>query len=144
MIYLSMIQYVTSMKVIYMTLYLATFFILLGVDALWLSFVAMKLFTKYVLHLMGTFSLAPAGIFYFFYALGILLLVVLPYKDDPKKVFLFGALLGALCYGTYDLTNLATLKNWPLSFAIVDISWGTFVTAVTAFISSLIAKRLGL
>lgn len=116
---------------------------LLGLDAVWLSLVAMKLFTKYLSHLSGPFQLTPAAVFYLFYTLGLLILVVLPYKDDPKKVFLMGALLGALAYGTYDLTNLATLRNWPLSFALVDITWGTVVTGLTALVASFLARKIG-
>jgi len=128
----------------YILLYIATFFTLLGLDVLWLYFVAMKLFTKYLSHLAGKTQMIPAVLFYLFYTVGILILVVLPYKDDPKKVFFMGALLGALAYGTYDLTNLATLRNWPLNFALLDISWGTLVTAVTALVASFIARKIGL
>lgn len=127
----------------YILLYLGTFVTLLGLDAVWLSLVAMKLFTKYLSHLSGPFRLTPAAVFYLFYTLGLLILVVLPYKDDPKKVFLMGALLGALAYGTYDLTNLATLRNWPLGFALIDITWGTAVTGLTALVASFLARKIG-
>lgn len=128
----------------YILLYLSTLITLLALDAAWLSLVAMKLFIKYLSHLAGPFRLAPAGIFYLFYVVGILLLVVLPYKDDPKKVFWMGALLGALAYGTYDLTNLATLKDWPLGFALLDMTWGTVVTAITALAASFFVKKFGI
>jgi len=125
----------------YIFLYIITLLTLLGLDAVWLSLVAMKLFARYLSHLSGPLRMLPASVFYIFYAVGILLLVVLPYKDDPRKVFLIGALLGALCYGTYDLTNLATLRNWPLGFAVLE---GAVVTAVTSYIAALIARKLGI
>ena len=72
-------------------------------------------------------------VFYFVYIAGVLALAVWPTRDKPLiKTTLTGAMLGALCYATYDLTNQATLKVWSTHITLIDITWGTFLTAVGA------------
>lgn len=56
----------------------------------------------------------------------------------------FGALFGFICYATYDLTNLATIKNWPLIVTIIDLVWGALVTSLVSVLSFFVAKRLGI
>ena len=78
-------------------------------------------------------SMPTAVVFYLVYILGVVLLAVLPNKDGGLgKVAVTGAMLGAMCYATYDLTNQATLKVWATRITLIDIGWGTFLTAVGA------------
>jgi uncharacterized membrane protein len=78
-------------------------------------------------------NLWAALAFYLVYVLGILLLAIMPNRDAGlAKVALTGAILGAVAYATYDLTNQATLKVWATRITLIDISWGTFLTAVGA------------
>ena len=79
-------------------------------------------------------SLVPSAVFYLLYVVGIVVFAIMPAVDSTSvlRAGLLGGFLGLLAYGTYDLTNLATLKAWPLNLAIIDIAWGAFVTAAAA------------
>ena len=78
-------------------------------------------------------DLKAAVIFYLAYLLGVLMLAILPNRDGGiGRVALAGAMLGAMAYATYDLTNQATLKVWSTRISVIDISWGTFLTATGA------------
>ena len=83
--------------------------------------------------------------FYAIYAAGIVIFCISPGLDaaSPGKAALLGALLGALAYATYDLSNLATLKSWPMALSLVDIAWGAFVTAVAASAGYQATKLIG-
>ena len=123
--------------------YIATGFVFLAVDAIWLSGTAQRLYRP----LMGdmlveSFSLAPAALFYLIYIAGIVVFVIVPAlaSDRWMTATSHGAFLGLFAYATYDLTNQATLKNWPLAVTISDLCWGTFLTAVAATAGFLIAR----
>lgn len=77
---------------------------------------------------------APAIAFYVIYVLGVVVLAVLPGVQAQSTLAAagYGAMLGLVAYATYDLTNMATLKTWPMHIALLDIAWGTFLTSVTA------------
>ena len=88
-------------------------------------------------------NLIAAGLFYLLYALGLTVLVILPAAKGETgflKIFLLGALLGLVAYSTYDLTNLATIKNWPLMVTLVDILWGTLYTGIASIIAVYVAR----
>jgi uncharacterized membrane protein len=77
--------------------------------------------------------LAAAAAFYIVYALGIVVFIVAPTQSLPwERALLLGALFGLVAYGTYDLTNMATLKVWTWKVAVFDIMWGAFATAISA------------
>lgn len=85
-----------------------------------------------------TVNYIPAIIFYPLYAVGIVVLVLLPAVragSSTLSVLLTGLLLGLVAYGAYDLTNHATLKDWPLSITLIDMAWGAFVTGASAVIA---------
>lgn len=87
--------------------------------------------------------MGPAVVFYFVYIAGVLALAVWPTRDKPlRTTTMTGAMLGALCYATYDLTNQATLKVWATQITLVDITWGTFLTAVGATAGGLVVRRM--
>lgn len=110
----------------------------LAIDGLWLTVVAKNFYAKHLGYLMAkTPNLAAAGIFYLIYILGIVVLVLSPalQKGSLATAVLTGALFGLCGYATYDLTNLATIKDWPLLVTVVDLIWGTFLSGAVAGIS---------
>ena len=108
------------------------------VDIAWLGFVAKKLYANYLGHLMAEKTNWPAAIiFYSLYVLALLFVVINPALEKSSIMYalLGGGLFGLITYGTYDLTNLATLKDWPILITVLDIVWGTFLNGMTASIS---------
>jgi uncharacterized membrane protein len=94
--------------------------------------------------LAPTFRLAPAGVFYLAYLGGIIWFAVRPaLAQGPAAGALGGALLGAMCYMTYDLTNQATLARWPLHITLIDVTWGAFATATAAAAAVWAARAFG-
>jgi uncharacterized membrane protein len=126
--------------------YLATGIAFLTVDAIWLSTMADMLYRPLLGDkLAPQFDMAPAVVFYLIYIAGIVFFAVMPALDGEGlgKAALKGAILGLVAYATYDLTNQATLKDWPLSVTLADIPWGAFVTATGASAGFLVASRIG-
>ncbi len=126
--------------------YLATGIAFLIVDAIWLSTMADMLYRPLLGDkLAPQFHLAPAVVFYLIYVAGIVFFAVMPAIDGGGlgKAVLNGAILGLVAYTTYDLTNQATLRDWPLSVTLADIPWGAFVTATGASAGFLVASRIG-
>lgn len=115
-------------------LFFTTLFIFLTIDLIWLLGLSKKLYHSYLGELMGSPKIIPALIFYFIYVIAILFFVIYPSleKSSLWYALLAGGFLGFVCYGTYDLTNLATLKNWPALITSIDLLWGTFVTGITS------------
>ncbi|MEA4811298.1 MAG: DUF2177 family protein [Anaerolineaceae bacterium] len=109
----------------------------LAIDAFWLGFVASKLYKSKLGYLMADKpNLVAAGIFYVLFIIGLLYFVINPalVQKDLLKAVLSGALFGLITYATYDLTNLATVKDWPLLITVIDMAWGTFLGAVTTLV----------
>lgn len=107
--------------------YIATLIPLAILDAIWILVVAKNFYAQQMGFLFSkTINIAPVVFFYPLYALGILLLVVLPSVASASWVEALwrGAILGLVAYGAYDLTNHATINNWPLAMTLVDIAWG--------------------
>ncbi len=109
---------------------------LLAIDSIWLKLMAGRFYARHIGSLMADKpKKAPAAFFYLIYALGLALLVVMPAIQGDfnlLKTFLFGALLGLVAYGTYDLTNQATLKEWPWAVTLVDLARGALLTGVVS------------
>jgi uncharacterized membrane protein len=113
--------------------YAATFVALAALDFLWLGVVAKSFYRDGIGHLMAPApNLPAAAAFYLLYPIGLVVFAVLPSGGDWLRALALGALFGLFCYGTYDLTNLAVLKDWPLPVTLVDIAWGAVVSAVGA------------
>lgn len=115
--------------------YLTVLIVFTAIDFLWLGLIALDFYKKAIGSLMlEKPRLEIAAIFYALCALGITILAVQPALNAGSwhTAVLLGAAFGLCAYGTYDLTNLATLKNWPLRLALVDMAWGTVLTAVAA------------
>jgi uncharacterized membrane protein len=118
--------------------YLVALITFLMIDGIWLTVVAKNFYAKHLGFLMSkTPNLLAAGIFYLIYILTLVILIINPaiQKGSLMSAILTGALFGLCAYATYDLTNLATIKDWPLIVTIVDLIWGTFVSASVAGIS---------
>lgn len=118
----------------YLAAYLAAGLTFGALDAVWLTQVGPRLYRPLLDPVLADKpSLAPAVVFYLLYILGMVLLAVAPNRDASLgRVALTGAILGAMAYATYDLTNQATLKVWATRITLIDVGWGAFATAVAA------------
>ena len=115
--------------------YAGSFVTLLVLDAIWLGLVARTFYRDQLGDLMlPQPNLAIAAVFYIFFTVAVVVLAVMPAlsAESIGKALLFGAILGLAAYGTYDITNLSTLKGWPGVLSAVDIAWGTVITAASA------------
>lgn len=129
----------------YLIAYGATALVFFGLDYLWLGTVAKGFYARELGPLMReTPDFAAAGIFYLFYVAGIVFFAVLPALQSGswKTALLYGGLLGLLAYGTYDMTNLATLKGWSVKMVVVDMAWGAALTATAALAGYLAVRTL--
>jgi uncharacterized membrane protein len=109
-----------------------------AIDLLWLGLVARGFYRSQIGFLLADrTNWLAAGLFYFFYLVGLSYFVLYPAlaKGSWQSALLNGLLFGFMAYMTYDLTNLATLKSWPVLLTVVDITWGTLLTGGTALIS---------
>ena len=124
----------------YAVLYLATLVVIIPVDFLFLGLVAKSFFTSQVGDMLGAIRLAPAILFYLLYVVGILIFVSASPDATWQSTLLYGALFGLFCYATFDLTSLSLLRHWTWPVAIVDVSWGAFVTALSATLGMIVAN----
>ncbi len=122
--------------------YIAALLTFLVLDALWLGLVALEFYKREMGDLRrDPFLLWPAATFYLFFAAGLVWLAVRPYEAPTLlSVALTGAGVGGLAFGAYDMTNLATLKNWSLKMSLVDITWGMTASAIVS-VSAALAVR---
>lgn len=122
--------------------YLLTIPVFFAIDIVWLGLVAKNMYDKYLGFLLADkVNWVAAILFYLVYIFGIIYFAVLPgiEKGSLVKVAVSAALFGAIAYATYDLTNLATVKNWPLNITVIDIIWGSVLTTLVAICSYYIA-----
>ena len=126
----------------YLVPYAATATLMVALDLVWLGVVAKPLYQQGIGHLMAEQpKMAVAALFYAIFALGLLVFAVLPSGTWIQSAA-SGALFGFFAYATYDLTNLATLRNWPLTLALLDMAWGTLVSGVSAVAGKFALDRL--
>ena len=124
---------------IYLIAYLAAVVAFIIIDGLWLGIVAKNFYASQMGDLLRKdFLVAPAALFYLAYAAGLVFLAVRPTQPDLSllNVAAYGAIVGFMAYGTYDMTNLSTVRNWPVAMSIVDLSWGTVLSASVATVSA--------
>ncbi|QWE20237.1 DUF2177 family protein [Polynucleobacter sp. AP-Kolm-20A-A1] len=129
----------------YLAVYLSFLIALLAIDLVWLLGLAKNLYRDQMGDLMASEPKLLAGLaFYLIYALGVCIFVIVPALSKQSLLYAlqYGALFGFFCYMTYDLTNLAVIRNFPTQLAFVDIAWGSFVTALCAGIAYWIGSRL--
>lgn len=119
----------------YLKLFLALLPMMLLVDLVWLGVVMKDYYRAQIGHLMsGSVNWPPAVVFYLLFITGLIYFAVIPgvASGSIGKTFLIGAFLGLLAYGTYDLTNHATLKDWPVMMTLIDMAWGALLSGALA------------
>ena len=129
----------------YVIAYGASAVVFFGLDLVWLGLVARGFYARQLGDLLrDSPSLTVAGLFYALYVGGIVLFAISPALQSQswRTALVLGVLLGLLAYGTYDLTNLATLRRWPVALALVDVTWGSLLTGLAAS-AGYWAARLG-
>jgi uncharacterized membrane protein len=123
--------------------YTLTFAVFLAIDMAWLGFIAKDLYKRYIGHLMAdNVNWMAAMVFYLLFIVGVFIFAILPSveKNSLISAVTLGALFGFFTYATYDLTNLATLKNWPITIVFIDIIWGSFLTGIVSTAGFYIVK----
>ena len=125
-----------------LVLYLVTLAVLVGLDVLYLGVFAKGFFQAQVGDMMGDVRPLPAVLFYLLYIAGVLIFVSGPATATVPSALRYGALYGLFCYATFELTSLAMLRHWTWPVAVLDISWGVIVTAISATAGLLAANWL--
>jgi len=125
-------------------LYFLTAIVFFIIDIFWLGFAADSIYNKYLGHLRGPTVWPAAIIFYLLFIAGILIFAVVPYLEEETyhMALLYGALFGFFTYMTYELTNLAVIKDWPVGIVFIDIAWGVVLTGSVAWASWNIGRWL--
>ena len=124
--------------------YLSTTAALVVIDLVWLGVIAKPMYQAGIGHLMADKpNLIAAFFFYALFPIGLMIFAILPESDTAtwQHTAFLAALFGFFAYATYDLTNLATLKNYPLQLALVDMLWGSLVSAIAATVGKLVLNR---
>jgi uncharacterized membrane protein len=131
----------------FIKIYLIALPVFFAIDMVWLGLVAKNFYAKQIGFLMNpTINWMAAILFYLLFTAGLVVFVITPSleKQSWEHALLFGAFFGFIAYATYDLTNLATINNWPLLVTIIDLIWGSVLAGSISLISFFIARRLGL
>ena len=129
----------------YLKLYLCTLLAFFAIDMVWLVLVARGFYQKHLGYLLRTDpNWTAAIVFYLLFVAGLLVFVVVPslQAGSAKKVLILGALFGLITYATNDLTNLATVKNWPWVVTVVDLAWGGILATSVSYLGFLAGKWL--
>jgi uncharacterized membrane protein len=118
----------------YFYIYLLTVPIFFAIDMVWIGVVARNFYQTQLIHFLGPVNWTAAIVFYLLYIIGIVVFAIVPglHAGSMQKALVLGALFGFMAYATYDLTNLATLRDWPMIVVVVDIIWGTVLTGAVA------------
>lgn len=130
----------------YLVTYISTLIVFLACDALWLSTMVPRVYRPLLGDLLApSINLASAISFYLVYPIGLILFAVQPglKTDNILVALVYGALFGFFTYATYDLTNHATLRNWPWQVTVIDIAWGMLLGAIAAAAGHAVASRVG-
>ena len=131
------------MKILLISTFIASIVFLL-IDIVWLNFSVKNFYKPNIGHLLLDKPVIWAAVlFYLIYVIGIAIVVISPSIEPYSlvKVFYTGFIFGLVAYGTYNLTNMATVKGWSPTVVVVDMIWGGSLTAFSSFIGLLIAKK---
>jgi uncharacterized membrane protein len=126
-------------------LYIITLVIFLAIDMLWLGVISKNFYrTQLGSLLREQFNLVPALLFYLLYIVGLLVFVIVPAVNNASfgQALGLGALFGLMAYATYDLSNLATLNNWPVVIVMADLAWGMTISAITSVVGYFIGHAI--
>lgn len=124
--------------------YLIALVVFTLIDLVWLVFISRKLYQDKLGHLMAAkVNLPAAAIFYLLFIAAMVFFVINPALAKSSILYAVGAgaFFGLVTYATYDLTNLATLRDWPVVITVIDLAWGTFVTSATSALTTWISGR---
>ena len=120
-------------------LYFIALVVFLIIDSFWLGLIARRLYRSQIGFLLkDKFNLKAAGVFYLFYLAGLVFFVITP-AESLTFALLAGLFFGFITYATYDITNLATIKDWPVKLTAIDLVWGSFIAGITSLITFLLA-----
>ena len=124
--------------------YLAIVAVMMALDVIWIGGIVRSLYQHGIGHLMAERpDFAAALAFYLLFAAGLMAFVVLPRAPGAwTRAAAWGALFGFMTYMTYDLTNLATLRDWPLGLSFIDTAWGCLATGLAATVGKLVADKV--
>ncbi len=128
----------------YLPVYAATLVSFAVLDFVWLGLIATSFYKAQIgTHMADQPNWAAALAFYALYIVGLMIFAIRPasLSGGVTQGMLLGALFGLFCYATYDLSNLATLKNWSLSLSLVDIGWGMVASGLAAGVGTYVASR---
>jgi uncharacterized membrane protein len=131
----------------FLKLYAIALPVFFAIDMVWLGLVAKNFYRDQIGFLMKSdVNWAAAIVFYLLFVVGLVIFVIAPAieKNSWLHALLFGALFGLITYATYDLSNLATLKDWPLLVTVVDLAWGATLAASVSTVTYFIARKIGL
>jgi uncharacterized membrane protein len=131
----TLFQHSDSLMLKYFAAYAAAALVMVALDVVWLGYIAKPLYQQGIGHLMAEQpNIAVAIIFYVIFAAGLMVFAIVPNMSSAQwsSTLISAALFGFFTYATYDLSNLATLKAWPTSLAIIDMAWGTVVSTLSA------------
>ncbi len=131
----------------FIKLYAIALPVFFAIDMIWLGVVAKNFYRAQIGNLMKSdVNWTAAIIFYLIFIAGLVVFVISPAmeKGSWMHALLFGALFGFVCYATYDLTNLAVAKDWPLLVTIVDLAWGAVLASSVSVVTYFIASKIGL
>ena len=129
----------------FLKLYAIALPVFFAIDMIWIGVVAKGFYAKQIGHLLKPeVNWLAAIIFYLLFILGLVFFVIMPAieKGSWTYALAFGALFGLICYATYDLTNLAVAKDWPLMVTIVDLAWGAVLASSVSVITYFIANKI--
>lgn len=128
----------------FIKIYLITLPVFFAIDMLWLGIIARNFYQTQIGHLLRpSVNWTAAIIFYLMFIAGMIIFVISPAleKGSWTHALIYGALFGLITYATYDLTNLATLKDFPVTVAIVDMIWGAVLSASVCTISYFLSSK---
>jgi uncharacterized membrane protein len=129
----------------FLKLYFIALPVFFAIDMVWLGLVAKNFYRQQIGFLMKPDINWPAAIiFYLLFIGGLVAFVVLPAFEKHSWIhaLLFGAFFGLVTYATYDLTNLATTKDWPILVTLVDLVWGTILAASVSVVTYFISTKI--
>lgn len=131
----------------FIKLYAIALPVFFAIDMVWLGLIASKFYRDQIGFLMKSdINWVAAILFYLLFIVGLVLFVISPAIENKSwtHALIFGALFGLITYSTYDLTNLATLKSWPVVVTVVDLIWGAVLASSVSTVTYFIAGKLGL
>lgn len=129
----------------FLLVYAITLPIFFAIDLVWIGVVARDFYRRNLGHLLSPEINWPAAIlFYVLFIAGIVFFAIRPALEagSAARALTYGALLGFLAYATYDLTNQATMRGWPILVTVVDLAWGTTLTALVGYLSYHVSSRV--